>query len=85
MSENRQSIRERIVAVLSEVFGLAPSVVALGVSPEKVNGWNSEKHVVLVMALEEHFGCMFEAEDIPELVSLERIEEIVKRHGAASN
>jgi acyl carrier protein len=34
------------------------------------------------MALEEQFGCMFEAEDIPELVSLERIEEIVKRHGA---
>jgi len=82
MSENRQSIRERIVGVLSEVFGLAPSSVALGVSPEKVDGWNSEKHVVLVMALEEHFGCMFEAEDIPELVSLERIEEIIKRHGA---
>lgn len=82
MSENRQSLRERIVGVLSEVFDLPPSAVALGVSPEKVEGWNSEKHVVLVMALEEHFGCMFEADDIPELVSLERIEEIIGRHGA---
>ena len=82
MSENRQSIRERIVRVVSEVFELAPSTVELGVSPEKVKGWDSEKHVVLVMALEEQFGCMFEAEDIPELVSLERIEEIVRRHGA---
>jgi acyl carrier protein len=81
MSENRQSIRERVVRVVIKVFGLSPSVAELGVSPEKVNGWDSEKHVVLVMALEEQFGCMFEAEDIPELVSLERIEEIVKRHG----
>jgi acyl carrier protein len=84
MSESRQSIHERIVRVVSEVFGVAPSVVGLGVSPEKVKGWDSEKHVVLVMALEEEFGCMFEAEDIPELVSLERIEEIIKRHGAGS-
>ena len=75
-------MRERIVRVMSEVFGLAPSEIESGVSPEKVRGWDSEKHVVLVMALEEQFGCMFEAEDIPELVSLERIEEIVKRHGA---
>jgi len=82
MSGSRQSIRERVVRVASEVFGLAPSVVELGVSPEKVKGWDSEKHVVLVMALEEQFGCMFEAEDIPELVSLDRIEEIIRRHGA---
>jgi len=83
MSENRQSIRERIVRVVSEVFGLEPAAVELGVSPEKVKGWDSEKHVVLVMALEEQFGCMFEAEDIPELVSLERMEAIIKRHGTS--
>jgi len=30
-----------------------------------VDGWDSEKHVELVVALEEQFGCMFEAEEVP--------------------
>jgi acyl carrier protein len=85
MSENRKQIRQRIVRVVSEVFELSPDVVERGISPEKVAGWDSEKHVILVIALEEQFGCMFEAEDVPELVSLERMEEIITRYGAAGD
>ena len=68
--------------MVSEVFELPPEVIERGISPETVKGWDSEKHVVLLVALEDHFGCMFEAEEVPELISLEQIEEIVTRHGA---
>lgn len=74
--------RNAIVAVISAVLKVPPEQIAAGVSPDAVEGWDSEKHVELVVALEDHFGCQFEADEVPELTSLERIEEIVARHGA---
>lgn len=73
-------LRNRIVTVVSGVFKLPPDVVARGVAPDQVEGWDSEKHVELVVALEEHFGCMFDAEEVPELTSLEQMESIISRH-----
>lgn len=73
-------LRNRIVTVVSDVFKLSPDVVARGIAPDQVDGWDSEKHVELVVALEEHFGCMFEAEEVPELTSLEQMESIISRH-----
>lgn len=79
---DRTDLRSQIVAVVSSVLGLAADEVARGVSPEAVEGWDSEKHVELVVALEDRFGCQFEADDVPELTSLERMEEIIGRHAA---
>ena len=81
MTTGGNQTRNRIVAIVSRVFGLSPEVVEQGVSPDKVDNWDSEKHVELIVALEDHFGCMFEAEEVPELTSLEQIEAIVSRHG----
>jgi acyl carrier protein len=79
---DRQQLRNAIVAVVSGILGLPAEQVAGGVSPDAVEQWDSEKHVELVVALEDRFGCMFEAEEVPELTSLERMEEIIARHGA---
>ena len=73
-------LRNRIVTVVSTVLKVAPDIVARGVTPDQVEGWDSEKHVELVVALEEHFGCMFEAEEVPELTSLDQMEQIISRH-----
>ena len=51
-------------------------------SPATTPGWDSTRHVELVVALEDHFGCMFEPEEVAELVSLSKIEEILTRHGS---
>jgi acyl carrier protein len=75
-------LRTAIIGVVSTVLGLPAADVARGVSPESVERWDSEKHVELVVALEDRFGCMFDAEEVPELTSLERMQEIIARHGA---
>ena len=80
MSEDQHALRARIVEVVSAVFGLPPDVVEQGISPERVEGWDSEQHVALVVALEERFGCLFEAEEVPELTSIEHMEAIIRRH-----
>ncbi len=81
MSDNHNQVRNRSIEVVSAVFGLPPEVVAGGVSPDRVENWDSEKHVELVVALEDRFGCLFEAEEVPELTSLEQMEAIITRHG----
>ena len=85
MSGKENQIRHRIIQVVSDVFELPPDAVERGISPESVDGWNSEKHVELVISLEDHFGCMFEGEEVPELISLEQMEEIITRHGAGGD
>lgn len=74
-------MRADIIRVFSEVFGLPPEEFGDGTAPGTVPGWNSTRHVELVVALEERFGCMFEAEEVPELTSLQQIEEVLRRHG----
>lgn len=77
-----QHLRSAIVAVVAAVLDLPTDQVAGGVSPDAVERWDSEKHVELVVALEDRFGCMFDAEEVPELTSLDRMQEILARHGA---
>jgi len=74
-------MRTDIITVFSEVFGVAPEGVGDDAGPATIDGWNSVRHVELVVALEERFDCMFDPEEVPELTSLQRIEEILRRHG----
>ena len=75
-------LRREIIAVVSTVLDLPAEAVARGISPDTVERWDSEKHVELVVALEDRFGCEFDADEVPELTSLERMQEILARHGA---
>ena len=74
-------MREDIIRVFSEVFHLPTEHFGNDTAPATLSGWDSARHVELVVALEERFGCMFEPDEVPELTSLRRIEEILKRHG----
>jgi acyl carrier protein len=74
-------MRETIISVFSEVFGMPPERFGDETSPATIDGWDSTRHVELVVALEERFGCMFEPEEVPDLTSLHTIEEILSRHG----
>jgi len=74
-------MRARIVQVLADVFKRPAEGFGDDTSPATVPGWDSTRHVELVVALEDRFGCMFEPEDVAELVTLSKIEEILIRHG----
>ena len=74
-------MREAIISVFSEVFDLPAEHFGDDTAPATVNGWTSARHVELVVALEERFDCMFDPDEVPELTSLQRIEEILTRHG----
>ena len=74
-------MRESIIEVFSEIFGLPAEQFGDDTAPATVKGWDSARHVELVIALEEKFNCMFDPDEVPDLTSLPRIEEILRRHG----
>jgi acyl carrier protein len=80
MTAQPDPLRQQIVAIVSRVFGLPVERVAAGVGPEDVDTWDSARHVELVLSLEEHFDCMFSPEEVPELTSIEQMQDILRRH-----
>lgn len=53
-------------------------------SSETVPTWDSVRHLSLVMALEEHYGLTFEADEIPNLVSVRKIRDAIQRRAATA-
>jgi acyl carrier protein len=72
----RQDLREVLESVL-EVDSISDDDTA-----QTVPSWDSVRHLNLVLALEEHFGLTFEADEIAELISVRAISEAISKRTA---
>ena len=70
---------EQLVAVISQTLGISPEQVTPGLSQETIEDWDSVTHFKLVLALEEAYRVRFPAAEIPNLVSVDRIQEALNR------
>jgi acyl carrier protein len=68
-------MKEKIKAVMSRIFQL--DEISDNISQQNCAKWDSMQHLNLVVELEETFGVEFEPEEIAEMKSLEKIEEIL--------
>ena len=71
------SVDDRLRQLFGDVFGVDPSQVKDGDSPDQVESWDSVAHLSLVFAIEAEFDIQFDAEEIPELVSCGGIRDRV--------
>ena len=71
-------MRDDLKQVFIDVLGV--DTISDTDSVETIKAWDSVRHLTLVMALEERFGISFEAEEIPELISVRAISEALDRH-----
>jgi acyl carrier protein len=76
-------MRDRLRALIADVFGMAPADVPDDASAETIEGWDSLHHLELMMGLEMEFGVTVSSEDIPELLSMADIEEYLRGQGVA--
>ncbi|MBV8831324.1 MAG: acyl carrier protein [Acidobacteriaceae bacterium] len=81
---NCQMLDPRLVALISDVFGIPEEDVTPESSSESIPDWDSVGHLRLVMRLEESFGLRFPTADIPKLVSAAQIQERLNRLGIAA-
>ncbi len=70
-------MREDLKEVLENVLDV--DSISESDSAKTVRNWDSVRHLNLILALEERFGISFEADEIPELVSVRAIAHAIDR------
>lgn len=71
-------MEKKIYQVCARVFRVSPNALSPNSSPDNVEGWDSARHIDLVMALEDEFGIELDEDKVLELLSMELIVEAVK-------
>lgn len=72
-------MRERLKQVMGSVFELDPAEIPDDASGTNVPGWDSLRHLELLLALEAEFGIHIASQEMLELVSLPVIEDFLER------
>ncbi|TGK17273.1 acyl carrier protein [Leptospira fluminis] len=66
-------MRERVIEVMANVFAVEKEAITEDVALGKFKGWDSLRHMSLVLALEEEFGLRFDDDEVPNLISFKLI------------
>ena len=64
---------------MSNVLGLSVAEITDDTSPLTTEGWDSLKHITLILALEEVSEIEFDEQQIPEMTSFGSIVEAIQK------
>ena len=82
---NNESMKEKILELLAEGIGVAPSSVSIDAKKDDFKEWDSVAQLGIATSLEDEFDIVLEPEDIMNCVSYVEIEKIVKRYLEAND
>lgn len=71
-------MKEDVFGVVSQVFNIPLDQVNEDSSPDTIQGWDSLKHMNLVLTLEEEFGIQFAEEQVVEMLNVALLVEAIK-------
>jgi len=71
---------DRIRNVMAAVFDVPAAEITDEASPHDIKGWDSLKHMNLVLALEEEFDIRFDEAEIASLVNFRIIAATVRAY-----
>jgi acyl carrier protein len=74
-------MNEIIADILQNLFGVSREQCTDALNAKDVEGWDSVNHITFVLALEGAMGIQFSPEEIPQLISVEKIKAILAKHG----
>ena len=70
---------EKYIDAFTSTFDIGPEQTA-GLTYQSIDAWDSVGHMGLVAAIEDAFGIMMDADDIIDLSSFEKGQEILKKY-----
>ena len=76
MTDSRDT-RGRVLRAASDIMGVPVETLDEASSPDSVPGWDSLKHMNLVLALEEEFGIRFGDDQVMQMSSLGLIRQSI--------
>lgn len=66
-------MKDKVLSIVAKVFNVPAESLTPESSPANIPGWDSLKHMTLILSLEEVFGVEFSDRQIAEMVSLAAI------------
>jgi acyl carrier protein len=79
--ETMEATEEKLRAVFSDVLGVPPSEINDEIAYDKSKGWDSLAHMALIAALDTEFDIMLDTDDVVDLSSYGKSEEILRKYG----
>ncbi|KAF0233623.1 MAG: hypothetical protein FD177_1407 [Desulfovibrionaceae bacterium] len=70
-------MKDAIYDIVSRLMSVSKDTLTPESSPLNVEGWDSLKHMKLMLELESSFGLEFDADQILHMVTIQRIEDTV--------
>ena len=75
-------MRDRVRQTMAAVWNVPADDIPEDADAMSLQGWDSLRHLELMLELEMSFGVRIPAEEMPELTSVAAIEEALREHGA---
>jgi acyl carrier protein len=75
-------MRDRVRQTIANVWNVPADEIPEDADAMSLAGWDSLRHLELMLELEMSFGVRIPAEEVPELTSIGAIEEALREHGA---
>ena len=69
--------------ILADTLEISPEEVTSSLNTDSVDSWDSFRHLQLMLAIEGEYGVQFDPQQIPELTSVEKIQQALTARGAA--
>ena len=71
-------MRDKVKEIMAVVFGLSVSDIPDDASSDTIEGWDSLKHINLVLALEESLGIEFKEQEIVQFKNIPSLMAIIE-------
>ena len=70
-------IKDRLLRVMEDIFQVDRIEISEDSAPGTIKEWDSLKHMLLLMALEEEFECRFTDDEMTKCVNVESIVQVL--------
>lgn len=71
---------DKINKILADNLKISLDQTAQNLTMQDVNDWDSLSHMNLIVAIEDEYQFQLTGDEIAEMISLDKIREIVQKH-----
>lgn len=72
-------MEDQIKRIMADVLDLDPETIDGGTARDSLEAWDSLKHIMLCLALEEEFKISFEVQEIESMMSYDDVVQVLQQ------